>query len=648
MPPKDPLRLAKEALDKALETERRNKAFLASIGPAIADTIKSLFKDLIQSSKVSVDEFKDALSKVKIEVKPDIKINPQIKIPEIRVPEAHVTVEIPEINIPEARVNVNVPDIVMPDEMNIKGWINVMGFDRGLLSNPLPVQLRDKDGKPVSLIENMTQVINAASGGGKHDYFTIKDIRSSSSSLIDQTENALRVTGNFATSGGQTFASDAVLSVNVIQHFGTDTAVNTGVANNGTLRVVQATDSVSSVHLATKLDKDNDSITAYIAADSNASVNLQQIAGTATAVNNGITNDGTLRVVHANDAIVSVNIVSGSSSGTEYTEGATNTGPTGVDMMIWDGASMYSARAGQGTSETALRVIQAADAIASVNIVSGSAAGTEYADAATASVPSGTLAMGDTGEESGNIFALATGSGVISSSVLRVVHVANAGISVSATQVTSPWVVSATDLDVRDLNVTQDEVLVHQVSGSIWSASVTNTVTVTGSLTSVVVVGPTVSDAADDGNAPIQFGGIARTANPTAVAANDVVKSTHDDLGRQLIRPVQVRDLILTAYVSITNGTETTLLAASAGSFHDLIYIMGANNSDAAVQVDIRPVTAGNIVMSLGIPASGTAGVALPVPFPQSASDTGNNWTIDMPDITGTTVAVSALFSREI
>jgi hypothetical protein len=177
---------------------------------------------------------------------------------------------------------------------------------------------------------------------------------------------------------------------------------------------------------------------------------------------------------------------------------------------------------------------------------------------------------------------------------------------------------------------------------------ISGSVSLSGSLTSTVVTGPTPVDANDDGTAPVQIGGIARIANPTAVSAGDVVKPTFDDLGRQTFRPVQVRDLIVTAYVSLTNGTETTLLAASVGSFHDLIYILGANNSDAAVTVDIRPVTAGNVVMSIQIPANGTAGVATPVPYPQSASDTGNNWTADMGDITGTTVYLSALFTREV
>ena len=201
---------------------------------------------------------------------------------------------------------------------------------------------------------------------------------------------------------------------------------------------------------------------------------------------------------------------------------------------------------------------------------------------------------------------------------------------------------------VTDTQIRATSLPVEQVSGSNWSTSVTNTVTVavSGSVTSTVVTGPTVADAVDDGSAPIQVGGIAQTANPTAVAANDVVKSTHDDLGRQVMRPVQVRDLISTAYVSLSTGTETTLLAAVAGAYLDLVYVMGTNNSDAAVTVDIRAVTAGNVQTSIRIPANGTAGVALPVPIPQD--ETGNAWTADLPDITGTTVTLSALFSKEV
>lgn len=86
--------------------------------------------------------------------------------------------------------------------------------------------------------------------------------------------------------------------------------------------------------------------------------------------------------------------------------------------------------------------------------------------------------------------------------------------------------------------------------------------------------------------------------------------------------------------------------AAYAGSYLDLVYIMGANNSDTAVTVDIRPVTAGNIVMTLQVPANGVAGIACPMPLPQG--DPGNNWTADMGDITGASVYLTALFSKEV
>ena len=71
-----------------------------------------------------------------------------------------------------------------------------------------------------------------------------------------------------------------------------------------------------------------------------------------------------------------------------------------------------------------------------------------------------------------------------------------------------------------------------------------------------------------------------------------------------------------------------------------------AIESDATVTVDLRAVTAGNVQTSIHIPANGTAGVSLPIPIPQG--ETGNNWTADLPDVTGTTVTLSALFSREV
>lgn len=140
---------------------------------------------------------------------------------------------------------------------------------------------------------------------------------------------------------------------------------------------------------------------------------------------------------------------------------------------------------------------------------------------------------------------------------------------------------------------------------------------------------------------------MARTTNPTAVADGADVRGITDKLGRQLSRPIQVRDLIKTAYVALSTGTETTLLTATAATFADLIMITATNNSTAATQLDIRATSAGNIIHTMYLPAAtGPVGFSPSIPWPQDS--TGNSWTIDMPDQTGTTVYVSALFSQEI
>lgn len=153
---------------------------------------------------------------------------------------------------------------------------------------------------------------------------------------------------------------------------------------------------------------------------------------------------------------------------------------------------------------------------------------------------------------------------------------------------------------------------------------------------------------ATDSLSSVQTKFIARQTNPTAATDAASNFGSSDDLGRQVIRPIQVRDLIATAYVSLTTGTEATLLAAGGtGVFLDLIMLTATNSSTAATQLDIRATTAGNIIHTMYLPAStGPVGWAPPVPWPQD--NVNNNWTIDMPDQTGTTIYVSALFSKEV
>lgn len=478
------------------------------------------------------------------------------------------------LRMPEPKVTVNTPGVKLPDfrfgnegEMSIGGWVRLMGIS---LDNPLPVQLRDSKGNPIRLFDNMTQALGG-SGGGKMDFFTIKDIRGSSASLIDQTEGALRVTGSFTATIGSTYAQ------------------------------------------------------------------LANADGPVTSSNP-----------------VPVTIASGSTGGTQYPDaGNAEPGTGGLVMGRDANGSVYALRQGSGTSETALRMAFATDSIGSV-YVTGAAAST-YQEILNpdgrvkVELPSGASGLTDTELRASHLdvqqVSGATDSVYVQNpagpgeqaTALRVVVAGDSGASVYAN---NPAGQGDEATALRVVVAGNSGVSTSAAQSGAWSVSIS------GSLASTVAVGPTQSDALDADTPPVQIGGIARTANPTAVGGGDAVKSTHDDLGRQIMRPVQVRDLIATAYATISNGTETTLRAAVAGAYLDLIYVMGANNSDAAVSVDIRPVTAGNIVMTLMIPASGTAGIACPVPLPQA--DTGNNWTADMGDITGTTVSLTALFSQEV
>lgn len=263
------------------------------------------------------------------------------------------------------------------------------------------------------------------------------------------------------------------------------------------------------------------------------------------------------------------------------------------------------------TNTNVLRTVQMTDATSSVNITTfnGTAPATGLNEN-TAGVLK--VAMITSVVESANIVtfngnAPATGLNETTSGVLRTVLMTDSSVS--------------TVVNSGTLTAITNTLTTNQLSGA------TDSVFVTGFSDSIVVYQ-------------------ARRTNITPLADGSDVRPVADDLGRQITRPFQMRDLTLTAYVSLTNGTETTLLAASAGNLHDLVWIMAANTSSAAQQIDIREVTAGNIVMQLYIPANSTAGIAPALPWPQSS--TGNNWTVDNADVTNSTINVTALFVREV
>lgn len=192
-------------------------------------------------------------------------------------------------------------------------------------------------------------------------------------------------------------------------------------------------------------------------------------------------------------------------------------------------------------------------------------------------------------------------------------------------------------------SITVDGTLtVQDGGGSISIDDNGGSVTVDGAVT---VTGNVANDAADSGN-PVKIGGIARTANPTAVAGADRVDAAFDDLGRQLVVQGQVRDLISHANITIANSTtETTLLAAVASTFLDLVSLVLTNASSTAVTCTLKDSTGGTTRMIIDLAANGGAVINLPRPLPQATVN--NNWTLTL-SINTVTVHAFAMAEQNV
>src|SRR3990167_157135 len=174
--PNDPFKIASEALGKAIDSEKRNRKLLDAIGPAI-----------IQALRPTLERIESAVSRIKVDVKPIVQVNPQTKAPE-------VTVNVPDFpDIPTPIVNytppaIKIPEIKMPSKMNIEGWVGLMGVS---LEKPLPVQLRNADGSPVNLLENLTTLVSG--GGGSRGIVKVSGFDGSAYSLLQNGDGRVKV-----------------------------------------------------------------------------------------------------------------------------------------------------------------------------------------------------------------------------------------------------------------------------------------------------------------------------------------------------------------------------------------------------------------------------------------------------------------------
>lgn len=124
-------------------------------------------------------------------------------------------------------------------------------------------------------------------------------------------------------------------------------------------------------------------------------------------------------------------------------------------------------------------------------------------------------------------------------------------------------------------------------------------------------------------------GVLAQTALPTAATAGNLVGTLGDKFGRQLVIPQAFRDLVSqSGVITLTNTTETTLIAAVASVFLDLVEVVASNTSATAVRLDIRDSTGGTIRHTLYLPSGDVRGFVLQVPTPQATVNT--NWTVQL------------------
>lgn len=148
-------------------------------------------------------------------------------------------------------------------------------------------------------------------------------------------------------------------------------------------------------------------------------------------------------------------------------------------------------------------------------------------------------------------------------------------------------------------------------------------------MASMPVEGAAAHDAAVV-DSPVLGGGEARTTIPAAVDDGDAVRSMHDDLGRIVVSPHVPRALITHNTITLSNTTETTLIASGGGGvLRDLVMLMLSNTSATAVRVDIRDNTGGTVRWSVFLAADG-GGAVIKFPVPLTQEFVNDNWTAQL------------------
>lgn len=251
-----------------------------------------------------------------------------------------------------------------------------------------------------------------------------------------------------------------------------------------------------------------------------------------------------------------------------------------------------------------------------VAIVDGSGAqitsfggGTQYTNgAATVANPVGTMPVYDNG---GTISKVSTTLGL----PIQVIGTP----AVTATLQTQTDTIMIGGVNIKEINA------VPPLMGNGITGTGSLRITVASDNSAVALWGHGATAATVPANATYA-GRRGSTALPTAVTDGQQVGSMGDKFGRTVALIGAMRDLTLPmTQLTLANTTETTLIAAVAATFLDIVSVTIINTSATATQVDFRDSTGGTIRWSAYVPPTDMRGIVLPVPIPQNAVN--NNWT---------------------
>lgn len=334
-----------------------------------------------------------------------------------------------------------------------------------------------------------------------------------------------------------------------------------------------------------------------------------------------------------------VNVVAGSTSGTEYTEGDTDASISG-GVVMWE-----------DTSDTI--VATSAGKPLPVNVVSGGTSGTQYTEGDTDATITGTAIMW---EDAANTLATVSGANPLpikisdGTDVADVLDLANSNPLVTALvdangdQITSfGGGVQYTEGDT-DASITGNAILWESSANTLVSTSATNP---------FPVQGPVADGAASTAN-PILVGGLDSSNNIQSLQTapdGDLITHLHSDsvafsdgVSNTLRIPVNESDFGFMAFPSIPynfNGTTwdrvkgdaTNGLLVNLGSNNDVSVSNGSGGSAVNIQDGGNSITVDNSTLS--VVGGGTEATALRVTIANdstgvvSIDDNGGSITVD-------------------